>query len=111
MTNQDIIWEQRIQLAQEGRLGYTGRTLTIQTTEGEKVFQEPQEIHTYATWKKLGFRVKRGEHHIAKFPIWKYAERTRVDEETQEEHQEGKMFLKVSFFFSPAQVEKIGGAS
>ena len=103
MTNQDIIWEQRIQLAKEGRLGYTGRTLTIQTNEGEKVFQEPQEIHTYATWKALGFQVKRGEKALAKFQIWKYAQ-ARREEETEEEPT-GRMFLKLSFFFSPAQVE------
>ena len=105
MTNQDIIWEQRIQLAKEGRLGYTGRTLTIQTNEGEKVFQEPQEIHTYATWKALGFQVKRGEKALAKFQIWKYAQARREETEETEEEPTGRMFLKLSFFFSPAQVE------
>ena len=103
MTNQDIIFAERCRLAKEGLLGYTGRTLTIQTNEGEKVFQEPQEIHTYATWKALGFQVKRGEKALAKFQIWKYAQ-ARREEETEEEPT-GRMFLKLSFFFSPAQVE------
>ena len=95
MTNFEIIYEQRKKLFQEGKIGAAGADF--------------EEIHTYATWKKLGYQVKKGEHAIAKFTIWKYAEkrsRAEDDEEGREEAQ-GRMFPKLSFFFSPAQVEPI----
>lgn len=107
MTNNQIIWEQRCALADQGRLGYTGREVRIATEDGgEMVCREPEEIHTYATWKALGFQVKRGEKALAKFTIWKYAQARREAQEETDDQPEGRMFLKLAFFFGPAQVEK-----
>ena len=107
MTNREIIWEQRCNLAEQGRIGYTGREVRVTTVNmGEIVVREPDEIHTYAAWKQLGFQVKKGEKAIAKFTIWKYASST-IENENGEEEETGKMFMKQAFFFSPAQVEKI----
>ena len=34
---------------------------------------DPNKIvmHTYATWKKLGYQVKKGEKSKHKIPVWK----------------------------------------
>lgn len=67
------------------------------------------EIHTFQRWKALGYSVKKGEHAIAKFAIWKYGERKRKTEDGGEEVQEigGGCFMKTSAFFSTAQVEPL----
>ena len=107
MTNREIIWEQRVHLAEQGRIGYSGREVKVTTMNcGEMIIREPDEIHTYAAWKQMGFQVKKGEKAVAKFTIWKYASKT-TETETGDEEETGKMFMKLAFFFSPAQVEKI----
>jgi len=63
-----------------------------------------EEIHTFQRWKEMGFSVKKGEHAVAKFPIWKMA--TKKDDDG-EEKSTGRCFGKMSFFFSTAQVEPI----
>lgn len=68
------------------------------------------QIHTYAKWKSLGYQVKKGETAIAKFPIWKYThgKKKQAQEMTEEEAQaRGYCFMKLSAFFSDAQVERI----
>ena len=68
------------------------------------------EIHTWARWHSLGYKVKHGEHAIAKFPIWKYKEGKKKDAEemTEEEAQKkGYCFMKNSAWFSDQQVEPI----
>lgn len=107
MTNNQIIWEQRCELAKQGRIGYTGREVAIPLEDGgEMVCREPEEIHTYATWKALGFQVKRGEKALVKIPIWKYAQARRDAAEENDEQPDGRMFMKLAFFFSQAQCEK-----
>lgn len=107
MTNAEIIFRERCRLMMEGKLAGTGRVLTFQDEEGKEIqVEEPQEIHTYAAWKGLGYQVKKGEKALAKFTIWKYTT-SRKAQETEEEAQErGHCFMKLSFFFAPAQVEK-----
>jgi len=66
------------------------------------------EIHTFQRWKALGYSVKKGEHAIAKFSIWKYGERRKKAEDGGEEEIEtGGCFMKTSAFFSTAQVEPL----
>ena len=108
MTNNQIIWEQRCALAKQGQIGYTGREVKVPLEGGgEMVCREPEEIHTYATWKALGFQVKRGEKALAKIAIWKYATARRDAAEETDDQPEGRMFMKLAFFFGEAQVEKI----
>lgn len=89
MNNLQIIGAQALQLAAEGLIKY-----------GE-------DIHTFSEWKRRGFSVKKGEHAVAAFPIWKYTSRTVTDEETGEEETHEHMFLKKSHFFSASQVKPI----
>ena len=63
-----------------------------------------EEIHTFQRWKALGYSVKKGEHAIAKFPVWKPS--TKKDDDG-EETTTGRMFMKTSAFFKTSQVEPL----
>ena len=55
MTNEQIIFNQRCRLMEEGLIGTTGKTVEIIDAEGNPVLmQEPEAIHTFHTWKNLG---------------------------------------------------------
>ena len=104
MTNKQIIFAEEQNLAEQGKIKYTGRTVVFQEMDGEPVeFKETEQIHTFAAWKELGYIVKKGQKAVAKFPIWKYV--SKKNEETNKE--DSKMFMKVAAFFSSSQVEKI----
>ena len=67
-------------------------------------------LHTYETWKKLGYHVKRGEKSQHKIPVWKPStKKVEVDNEdgTIEEKSNGRFFLKTASFFTQDQVERI----
>lgn len=107
MTNQYIIYKESQRLLKEGKLKATGRVFTFTLTNGEKVeVQETEPIHTFAAWKELGYKVKKGEHAIAKFSIWKYSSK-KTENENGEEVENGRCWLKESHFFSQSQVEAI----
>lgn len=104
MTNKQIIFTEEQNLAEQGKIKYTGRVAVMQDMDGEPVeFKETEQIHTFAAWKELGYVVKKGQKAVAKFPIWKYV--SKKNEETNKE--DSKMFMKVAAFFSSSQVEKI----
>ena len=86
ITNAQMIAEQTFELIRAGRIS------------------PDEEIHTFQRWKELGFSVRKGEHAVAKFPIWKMA--TKKDDDG-EEKATGHCFGKMSFFFSTAQVDPI----
>lgn len=101
MTNQQIILMESVKLMEDGILSGSG--VIVETPEGKKL-ELPEDIHTYAHWKSLGYQVKRGEKAIAQFPIWKYTSKKK--DETEEETQEnGHCFMKMSSFFKTSQVE------
>lgn len=54
MTNQMIILMERIRLMDEGIIGTTGRSVTIETDEGTKTLEEPEYIFTVSEWNKRG---------------------------------------------------------
>ena len=67
-------------------------------------------LHTYATWKKLGYQVKKGEKSENKIPVWKPStKKVEVENEdgTKEEKTNGRYFIKTSSFFTQEQVERI----
>lgn len=67
-------------------------------------------LHTYATWKKLGYQVKKGEKSQHKIPVWKPStKKVEVENEdgTKEEKPNGRYFIKTSAFFTQEQVERI----
>lgn len=106
MTNEMIIFNERLNLMKAGKLGTTGRFLIVEDEKGKRQIREPEEIHTFQKWKELGFSVRKGEHAITKIMIWKYKEEAK--EKNEDEDKEEKIaFMKQAFFFSPEQVERM----
>ena len=106
ITNATIIYNAQQQLFEEGKLKPTGRMIRFETAEGAQEVPEIEDIHTYQRWKELGFTVRRGEHAVATFSIWKYT--SKAKDQTEEEAQEnGYCFMKKAFWFSASQVDKI----
>jgi len=108
MTNAMIVLQESIRLMEEGIIGTTGRKFKAVIIENgeeiEKEFDEPEPIHTYQTWKKLGFQVQKGEKAIAQFTIWKHVTK-KAKEEGEED--ETKMFMKKASWFKLSQVAPI----
>lgn len=105
MTNEMIIFNNRLSLMEDGILQGTGNTITVENEEGEKIeLEEPEQIHTYAGWKTLNRQVKKGEKSIATILIWKHT--TKKLKEKEEEEQEA-MFMTKAFFFRECQTEAI----
>ena len=107
MTNVQIIMNNALALMEAGVIGTTGRELVVEMPDGsKKVYQEPEELHTFQGWKERGYKVKKGEHAVARFSIWKHV--AGKTEEQDGEDKPSRMFLKNSCWFSAAQVEKAG---
>lgn len=110
MTNAEIIMNERIHLMEQNKIGTTGRKLKAivmkDGVEEVRIFDEPEEIHTFAAWKKLGYSIKKGEKAVAKFHIWKYTEKVVEAENGEDEETIKNMFMKASCFFAQSQVEK-----
>ena len=104
MTNAKIILMESIKLMEEGVIGKSITGDKVLTPDGKEV-DMPEPIHTFAVWKLLGYKVKAGEHAIAKFPIWKYTSK-KVEDENGEDTDRADMFLKTSAFFKKSQVER-----
>ena len=108
MTNQMIILTESIKLMEAGILKPTGEKIVVETDEGKKELDVPEIIHTYQKWKQLGYQVKKGQKAIAQFPVWKYTnKKTKDNDNTDGEKENGYCFLKVSSFFKQEQVEQI----
>ena len=112
MTNAQIIFAAAQELAEAGKIGYTGRTFEAVDGEGNKiVMKETEEIHTYAAWQALGFQVQKGQKAIAQIVIWKHTgaklETVPTENGDVEYIDKGRMFMKKAHFFSRSQVEAI----
>lgn len=119
MTNAMIILNESVKLMEDGVLEGTGEFMEVEDADGnKKQLEMPEAIHTFAAWNSMGYRVKKGEHAIAKFPIWKYtakmldtntgnAETDKMNEEINNQGGKTNMFMKVAAFFKYSQVEKI----
>lgn len=107
ITNAQIIFDAQQALLEAGKIKPTGRILTFETPDGGKVeFPEAEPIHTFNFWKEAGYMVRKGEHAVAAFTIWKYTSKAKG--KTEEEAQdEGYCFMKKAFFFSASQVDKV----
>lgn len=64
-----------------------------------------EDAHTFAYWKKNGYKVRKGEHAAFKAVIWKANPRKVIVD--GEEQDELKMFMKTAHFFTRSQVDKI----
>lgn len=110
MTNSEIILSNRVFLMEQGVIKATEEMMEYSDEKGKRKINVPEEIHTFQTWKSSGYQVKRGEHAIAKFPIWKYRQGKQQEkelEEGQEQVKSGRCFMKMAFFFTFDQVQPI----
>ena len=108
MNNATIILLESVKLMESGVIKSTGEKTIIEEPDGtKKEYEVPEQIHTYAHWKSLGYQVKKGQKAIAQFPVWKYT-KNKTKEMTEEEAQDkGYCFMKVSSWFKFDQVEKV----
>ena len=112
MTNASIILNESIRLMKSGILSGTGHFIDIVDEDGKtEQLEIPEEIHTFNAWKQRGYIVRKGEHAVASFPIWKYigSKRKESDEpqETDESGSNGYCRMKLSHFFPAAQVQPL----
>ena len=108
MTNAMIVLMESVRLMEEGVLSGTGKKFK---TDDGKEFELPEPIHTYQTWKKKGYQVKKGEKAIAQFPIWKYTTKKDSEMSEDEAQENGFCFMKNSSWFKFSQVEEIKNES
>lgn len=112
MTNSMIILLESVKLMEQGKIKGSG--IKGLTPEGKEI-ELPETIHTYQTWKQLGFQVKKGSKAVAQFPVWKYVggvkklEEKEVHDDLDIEQSEykGHCFMKVASFFTREQVEEV----
>lgn len=105
MTNEQIIFNERLDLMEKGTIGTTGKMIVVEDAEGNRhQLREPEQIHTFMEWKRRGYQVKHGEHAVTKLNIWKH---TVKKAEKEEDADKEKMFMKLAFFFTASQVEPI----
>ena len=67
-----------------------------------------EEVHTFAKWKSLGYKVKHGEKALFNTMLWKQSTKIIKNDEDEEE-KKTSMYMTKSFLFGRHQVEKIGG--
>ena len=107
MTNAQIIFNESVELMKNGKIGTTGKQIEVEDENGNKMMlDEPEDIHTFQTWKKLGYCVKKGEKAVAQFHIWKCVSKEAENSEGMTEEQK-KIFMKKASFFSTSQVQAI----
>lgn len=118
MTNAQIILNESLSLMEQGILKGSGHFAEIETEEGTTTIELPEDIHTFNGWKALGYSVKKGEKSSIKFPIWKHtrkmlntdtgnAELDKMNAQINEQGGQTNMFMKMSAWFTAAQVEPI----
>ncbi len=110
MTNGEIILHERFKLLMDGVIESTGQTISIIRDDGTtEDMPEPEYIHTYAGWRQLGYTVRKGEHAIAAFPIWKHCPAgERCNRKTgQMVHCDERMIMTQAYFFSRSQCEPV----
>ena len=118
MTNEQIIMNESISLMEQGILKGSGQFAEIETEDGTKTIELPEAIHTFNGWKELGYSVKKGEKSTIKFPIWKHtvkmlntntgnAELDKMNQQINDQGGQTNMFMKMSAWFTAAQVEPI----
>ena len=112
ITNEMIVFNAQQQLLEQGKIKPTGRMVKIITADGVQEVPEAEEIHTFQHWKECGYQVRKGEHAVAAFSIWKYTSKAKgksVEEAQQanEEDNGGFCFMKKAFWFSASQVDPI----
>jgi hypothetical protein len=111
MTNAQIIFNASVQLMNDGIIKGTGRIFEFTDDAGNvSRLEEPEALHTYATWQELGRQVKKGEKCRAKIQIWKYCAGKKTEDskaEIEADGDGGKCYMKTAFFFTFDQTEPV----
>lgn len=108
MTNETIIFNERVRLFEAGKISGTGRMIEISMEDGTvKQMEEPEEIHSYSRWREYGYNVRKGEKAVTGVEIWKYAEKKNEEKDGDEDEGVERIFKKKAFFFTFSQVEPI----
>lgn len=115
MTNEEIVMRESLELMKQGIIVCAGQVDAIDENGNKCKMDMPEAIHTYQEWKMLGYQVKKGEHAVAKFAVWKPTKQKKAKDEEEQEDGTIKVQAKPRFFmanaswFTIAQVEKIDG--
>ena len=108
MTNAQIISAAQDSLLRAGVIRSTGKMLkAIDGAGNEITVPEAEPIHTYQTWKELGFQVQKGQKAICKLHIWKHTTRKARTEDGSEGEEISHMFMTSAAFFALHQVQPI----
>lgn len=87
MTNEEIIVGNMFDLMQKG------------------IIKEDNTINTVIRWNKMGYKIKKGEKHIAEFAIWS-KNKKKIEELEEEEQKKYRPFiLTTAYWFTNEQVE------
>lgn len=79
----------------------------IENERKELGLDEDLILKTYQDWKRLGYKVKKGEKSVMACMIW-FPKKSKVKTEVDDEEvNEGSFFKSKAFFFSQNQVERI----
>lgn len=106
MTNAQIVSNAQDALLRAGKIKLTGRVLRAVDGAGNEInVPEAEPIHTYQTWKELGFQVQRGEKAVCKLHIWKHTTRKAKTEDGKEGETVSHMFMTSAAFFAMHQVQ------
>lgn len=111
MTNEMIIFNAAQDLAEEGKINYTGKVFKAVDQEGNEIeFKETEGIHTYKEWQNLGMQVQKGQKAVAKITIWMFtnkpgkAAKAAAEAEGKEAEADPHYYMKEAAFFSASQV-------
>lgn len=92
MTNEQIILTAKAKLVADGKI------------------KEEEELHTYKTWKKLGYQVFRGEKAVVSLNIWQQFKKSEKDDDGEEKKpQRNRVRMRKAYFFSSNQVFALEG--
>ena len=97
MTNEQIILEAAI----ANNIFTEEEAVELLETEGTL------SLHTFATWKHMGYSIKRGEHAKLCVMLWVPKKKKEKTESDDEEDTGRRMYLRKSFLFGKEQVEKV----
>ena len=81
----------------------------------DNVISTENTINTYLGWKMRGYKIKKGEQHIAEFPIWVKSKKKKqqeteeqpADTEEQPKKKYREFVLQKAYWFTDEQVEPI----
>ena len=113
MTNEEIISRKSKELMAHGILKIAGYIDGL-NEDGELIqIPMPEEIHTFAGWKALGYIVKKGEHARASFPVWTVSNRRQAGRNgngvgnIENDIQTVNCYRRKAYWFTRDQVEEI----